>query len=782
MNRLLLMCVLMWMGLGVYAQKSITVCGFVEDAATGERLPNATLYETTSGRGTASNEFGFYSITLPKGEYSFRVGYVGYLPAMVPIRLTADTTLNIQLSRAGWLEEVVVKGKRSFVGGTQMGRHDLSLAQIKTMPAILGEADVMKALHALPGVNSGSEGKAGISVRGGSPEQTEVLLDGIPVYNVNHLFGYFSIFNGEALQNVSLYKASIPARYGGRLSSVLDVSMREGNMKRFAGNFTLSPIAATLTLEAPIKKDTASFLVTGRYSWMGLVMKLVDRLQSGGDAVSGLGFYDLNAKLNWKPSSRNRFYFSLYTSRDAATDKWNLDNSHPDKNRNSWSNIGLSLRWNHVAGPRLFTNTQVYYSLFRREDMARMYDYVNEHYDVSRIRSRLEDVTLKSEWEFMISDAHRLSFGGVFAHKQYSPETSYRRVANDAVRYDDASKGGIWSGELYVEDNWTISPHWQANIGLRAAAFYTPHNSYYALEPRLVLTWLIDDRNSIKVSWSRMIQPLHMLTAVTMGAPSELWVPVTDRVEPGRSDLYSLGYYRQLRPDLEFSVEGYYNDLRKVIRYQEGMTYAREAGKSWQDYINTGKGRGYGVEVMLNKTTGALNGWISYAWSRSERNFDKIKQGEWFPFEYDRRHKVNLAMTYTFRDVAERRFRKMLGVNFTYSSGNYTTIGRQYYPSAPLPGLPTTYHYRSGNPPAFNWPAGWEYVPHPNNVQFPAYHHLDVAFHLKNKKAKGDSWTFGVYNIYGRKNPSYYYHDFSTDVKRVSICLFVPCVTWSYTF
>ena len=236
MNRLLLMCVLIWMGLGVYAQKSITVCGFVEDAATGERLPNATLYETTSGRGTASNEFGFYSITLPKGEYSFRVGYVGYLPAMVPIRLTADTTLNIQLSRAGWLEEVVVKGKRSFVGGTQMGRHDLSLAQIKTMPAILGEADVMKALHALPGVNSGSEGKAGISVRGGSPEQTEVLLDGIPVYNVNHLFGYFSIFNGEALQNVSLYKASIPARYGGRLSSVLDVSMREGNMKRFAGN------------------------------------------------------------------------------------------------------------------------------------------------------------------------------------------------------------------------------------------------------------------------------------------------------------------------------------------------------------------------------------------------------------------------------------------------------------------------------------------------------------------------------------------------------------------
>lgn len=759
---------------GGYAQRSATLCGFVEDAATGERLPRATLYEAAGGRGVACNDYGFYSMTLPRGRYTLRVDYVGYLPRFVTLDLQKDTAFNIGLGRAGWLEEAVVEGKRPFVEGVGMGRHDLSVAQIKAMPAILGETDVMKSLQALPGVNSGQEGTAGVSVRGGSPEQTEVLLDGMPVYNVNHLFGYFSIFNGEALQGLTLYKGAVPARYGGRLSSVLDVSVREGNMREFAGTASVSPLAATLTVEGPIKRDEASYIVSARYSWLNALIQAGSRI-IGSETAYGLGFYDANAKVNWKPTGRDRLFLSLYNSRDAQMN-WDRSDGEKNKQRNSWGNIGASLRWNRVVDARLFANTQLYYSRFRREDMSRMYNGESRKYDVMKVFSHLEEWALKSDWDFMASDAHRLHFGGTVAYKKYRPETSFRRIEDNNFTFEDATYGGLWSGEVYAEDEWKLSPHLEAGIGVRGALFRTEHKTYWAVEPRLALAFLIDERNSLKASWSRMTQPLHLLTSISMGAPSELWVPVTDKVKPGRSDLFSLGYYRQLRDHLELSAEVYYNDLQNVIRYKEGTPYIKQKDASWQDYIYTGKGRGYGVELMLNKTAGALNGWLSYTWSKSERSFDGIRKGEWFPFEYDRRHKLNVAASYTFREVEEQHFLKMLSLNFTYASGNYTTVGRQYYPSIPLPGKPDG---------ALGSERGWEYMPHPNNVQLPDYHHLDVAFHLKNKKEKGSSWTFGIYNLYGRKNPGYYYwteEKGETVVKRLSICLFIPCISWSYRF
>lgn len=763
-------------GPSLYAQKYVTVCGFLEDRATGERLANATLYEMRTGRGTVCNEFGFYSLTLPPGDYTFRADYVGYLSAFLSMHLRADTACDIALERAGWLEEVIVRGKRPFVAGTQMGKHEFSAARIKAMPAILGESDLMRALAALPGVNSGVEGKSGISVRGGSPEQTAILLDGMPVYNVNHLFGYLSAFNGEALQAMTLYKGAIPARYGGRLSSVLDVSMREGNMKRLAGNFSLSPLAATLTVEGPLKKDEASFLVSGRYSWLNALMQGAYKIVDGGDVSSGVTFYDLNAKFNWICSSRDRLYFSFYNGWDMRIDKF-FGGDKPDKNRNSWGNIGASLRWNRVVDSRLFTNAQLYYTRFRRTDLQKDYDDYRKAYEERKTYTDLQELTLSSAWEFMPTTAHTLRFGGVFSGQWFRPEMSYFRVMGNDTHFRDTTRGAVWSVCLYAEDDWQLAPRWRANAGIRASAHYTPHRSYYDLEPRLELTFLVNDRNSLKASWSRMSQPLHLLTTVSLGAPSELWVPVTDKVRPGRSDLYSIGYYRQVKDIWEFSVEAYYNDLRRVIRYRDDVAYVKQKDVSWQDYLHTGRGRGYGVEVMLNKTAGALNGWIAYTWSKSERSFDGIRDGIWFPFEYDRRHKLNVSTTYTFREVKEQKFLKMLAVNFTYASGNYTTVGLQYYPAAPLP-------YKAGDDVLGSW-SGWEYIPHPNNVQLPAYHHLDVAFHLKNKKPKGDSWTFGIYNLYGRKNPSYYYRTGEggeTVIKRLSICLFVPCVTWSYTF
>lgn len=731
----------------VSAQKNYTVCGFVEDEMTGERLVNASLYETSAHRGTACNTYGFYSMTLPAGEHTLRVSYVGYGTAYVTLALTADTVMDIGLKRAGWLDEVVVKGSRAFVQSTQMGVHKLSLEQCKAMPSILGEADVLKSLHYLPGVNSGTEGSAGFSVRGSSPEQTQIQLDGMPVYNVNHLFGYFSAFNGEALKDLTLYKGAIPARYGGRLSSVLEVAMREGNMKHFSGNLSVSPLAASLTLEGPIRKDKISFLLSGRYTWLNALMQAGLKAFNM-DMSMGLGFYDLNAKVNWKVSNRDRVYISFYKGRDGVYNQSKFEGK-TDRVRFSWGNVGTSLRWNRVVSPQMFVNTQAYYSRFRNMQEAKLYNWDAGSSDINKTYSDLQEAAVKTDWDYLPSEVHHLRYGAMVSWKLYEPENSYRRFTTDAALIRDVTRGELWSAEVYAEDDWQIAARWKANIGLRATALYTPGKSYYSAEPRVELTYLLNERNSVKASWALMNQPLHLLANTYLGMPAELWVPVTDRVKPGRSRLYSVGYYRQLPRNLEFSVEAYYSDLRRVIRYKEGASYLKYKNATWQDYIYRGRGRGYGVEALLSKTSGAFNGWLGYTWSRAQRRFTEIKDGAWFPYEYDRRHKLNVALNYTFTREGQK-YIKVLAANFTYASGNYTTAGQQFYQAAPMPGANTA----PQNPEVWD---RWEYMPYPNNVQLPSYHHLDVALHLKSKTKRGDSWTIGIYNVYGRRNPSYYY-------------------------
>lgn len=760
--------------LPVHAQ--FTVSGFVEDAATGERLGNATVYEAVTGKGIVCNNYGFYSITLPGGEYSFRADYVGYHSRTIAVRLHADTVITLNLLPAGLLDEVVVTGDAGFVNTTEMGKHILPLKQVKAMPSILGESDVLKALQALPGVNSGTEGTSGFSVRGGSPEQTQIMLDGVPVYNVSHAFGYFSVFNGEALQDLTLYKSGIPARYGGRLSSILDVSMKEGNMKKLAGDFSLSPIASTLTLEGPIKKDKISFLVSGRYTWLNALLQLGTKVMDLDNAM-GYGFYDLNAKMNWKINSRNRFYLSFYNGRDGLYVE-DVNEGKTDKHGYNWGNMSVSARWNSVINSKMFLNVQAYYSRFRNTQLYRYYNSQEKRYDETKSYSELEDITAKVDFDYMPFDNHHLRYGMVASKKYFAPEMSYRKVATADTLWGDTDRSDLWSSELYFEDDWKIASHWRTNIGLRATGSWVGSKRYFSLEPRLALTYLINSRNSIKVSWSAMRQSLHLLTNTSLGFNTELWVPATEKVKPGRSSLTSLGYYRQLGKGIELSAEVYYNDLRNMIRYREGIGYLKQKDKSWQDYIYTGKGRAYGMDLMLNKSSGALNGWISYSLSRSERSFDQIQGGAWFPFEYDRRHKLNGVANYTFKSKESDKFIKILAVNFTYASGNYTTLGRQVYPALPLPGGET---FDKGD----SWWDSREYIERPNNVRLPAYHHLDIAFHLKNRKGKGDSWSFSIYNVYFRQNPGFYYRhsrNGKTEIRQMSVFPFIPSVTWSYKF
>lgn len=759
------------------AQRNYTLNGFIKESGSGECLGQATVYEITTGKGSVSNQYGFYSLTLPEGEYSLRIDYVGYTPLFTTIHLRCDTVISFSLSPAGLLDEVTVTGYSPFVRSTFTGKHTLQLEQVKSMPSLLGETDILKALQNLPGVNSGTEGMSGFSVRGGSPEQTQILLDGIPVYNVNHALGYFSVFNGEALQGLTLYKSGIPARYGGRLLSVLDVSMKEGNMEKLEGDLSLSPLAGSMTLQGPLKKNKASFLISGRRTWIDALLGLATSVISP-DSRMGYGFYDLNAKLNWQAGKRNRLYLSFYNGRDKFYNQWKNEGKK-DKYQYNWGNLSSSLRWNHVLTPRIFFNIQAYYSRFQFTESNRIYNNKTKKHDQSRSRSFLEEITGKTDFDYLPSDNHHLRYGTVISYKYFAPETTFRATIGKDSLWKDESQGGLWSSELYLEDDWQITSRWRANIGLRGSGLFTGKRNYYSVEPRLALTYLLNLRSSIKLSWSSMQQSLHLLINSAVGMQTDLWVPVTDRVKPARSQLFSLGFYHQFGKQLEFSTEVYYNNLDRVIRYREGIRYLKQKDKSWQDYIYTGKGRAYGWEIMLNKNSGAWKGWISYTLSHAERSFKEIQNGEWFPFEYDRRHKLNVVTDYTFPNRNDWKYRKTLALNFVYASGNYTTCGQQTYVSAPIPGGSTSIE---------SWGSWWqqrEYINRPNNCRLPAYHHLDIAFHLKSKKTKGSSWSFGIYNVYLRKNPSFYFRSSRNgkeEIRQISILPFVPSVTWNYKF
>lgn len=753
------------------AQKNITLSGYVEDKTTGERLVNATLLEVKSGRGTICNSYGFFTLSLTPGEHNLHVSHVGYKGMEICLDLKQDTLIVLSLSPENYLKEVLVTEKKKEFSSA-LGRHSLSLEWVKRMPAVLGEADVLKALHLLPGVNPGQEGLAGFSVRGGNPDQTQFLLDGLPVYNVNHAYGYFSAFNGDALQDATLQVGSLPARYGGSLSSVMEVVMREGNRKNYSGQFHLSPVAGSVVVEGPIKKDKASFIISGRRTWLDGLLRL-GQWVAGSDFSTGYNFYDLNAKVNWDINTRNRLYISAYNSRDSRFAEWKEEHSkHANRFQFYWGNMSVSGRWNHLFNPSFFSNITLYYSQFNNNQKITIYDEEASYRGVSRTDSRLQDWTLKTDFEYLAGENHHFRFGSVCSIKHFAPEISYVGSMNFNGHVRDTTAGNVYSIETYIEDNWQLGRRWSLNAGIRFTFLAVPRARYYSCEPRLSLSFRAGENTLLKASWARMQQPLHLLVNTSVGMNTDLWVPVTDRIAPATSDLLSVGWFHSFGNLWDFSIEGYYNEMNDVVRYQDGIRFLKDKDNSWQDHVDVGQGRAYGIDFMIKKTAGAFTGWLSYSLSKSERKFSNVNEGNWFPFEYDRRHKLNVATHYRFPLKEKDLFRKSFSMNFTLATGNYISLGKQFYTAAPMPEAGDVEQRR-------------EYIEHPNNLRMPAYHHLDVSYVLDCRKRRGSSWVFSIYNIYARKNPSIIYHKETKEgvtTRCWSLLPFIPSVTWSYCF
>lgn len=756
------------------AQPTVTVSGFVSDAATGERLAGATIFLPEHERGAACNDFGFFSLSVPPGKVTLVFRFVGFEPLQKTLAVQTDTLLTIMLETRNRIKEVEVKAtpKEDFLLSPAMGTHRLNAQQVERIPAVLGEPDLLKAIQLLPGVSFATEGSTGFSVRGGSPDQTLIRLDGVPVYNVNHLWGFMSAFNNDAIKDTRLYKGNLPARFGGRLGSVLDVSMKEGNLHKQTGTFSLSPIAGRFTLEGPVVNEKVSFMVSARKTWLDALLLAAQKLEGQGEQALTYGFWDINAKTNWVVNPRNRVYLSFYTGRDA----YNMEDGstrRKDYTRFSynWQNLTTVLRWNRIFSPVLFANFSAYNSRFRQMYLN-AFDKKGD--EVYKGYSNLNDWTTKADFDWYPATEKMLRFGYEFSMQQFSPEIISYRSDSSSFKLNTDVFTRNFIAEVYAEGELNITERTKGAIGFRAGNLSTRGKNYWSLRPRISVRRLFSEQVSGKVSWSRMKQFLHQLQNTTLGIPTELWVSSTGKIKPGTSNLFSAGVFWDPK-NYQFSAETFYTAMKDVVQYREGTMALKERGDSWEEYVEQGRGKSYGLELMAEKTTGSLTGWVTYTLSKSTRQFSEINFGRMFPYTYDRRHQLNINTNWNLGEKQKKgkTITKDFSATFSYASGKYITLAEQEYQAIPLP-LMEGSRYNA------EWFARRSLINSVNNYQMPDFHHLNLSYRIERQNAgKSYIWNFSVYNVYNRLNPWYYYKK-GDQVKQITLFPVIPSVSFTY--
>lgn len=743
----------------------ITVSGFVTDAGSGERMIDATVYERASFAGTTTNNYGFYSLPLPAGKAELIVSYLGYRPDTLVIQLSRDTVINFSLvMSSSEIDAVTVtaSGRRAKIESTQMSMIDVPVEKFLNLPVIFGEADVLKVIQLLPGVQSGTEGSTGIYVRGGGPDQNLFLLDGVPVYNANHLFGFMSVFNPDAVKSVQLYKGGFPARFGERLSSVVDIRMKEGNEKEFHGNVSVGLISSKLSLEGPIIKDKTSFVISGRRTYYDIltrpfIMKYNRNQNEKTDA--GYYFYDLNAKINHKFSEKSRLYLSSYLGRDRAYMKSTNRTSYRGEEEEKrfeykddfglgWGNFITALRWNYLITNKLFSNTTLTFSKYDFDvTIKSSIEELNSKakgVDYFKYFSGIEDVGAKIDFDYYLLPNHSVKFGAGYTFHHFKPGiTTFRfdsgiigETGLDTVVGDMKVRASEFI--MYAEDNINLTAKLKMNAGVRLSLFNVQDTSYFVFQPRLSLRYMVANDLSFKLSYSKMGQFVHLLTTSAVSLPTDLWLPVTKRYEPPVSHQVALGSGFLIPGDLEVSVEAFYKTMDNLIEYKEGASFGG-TGEGWESKVEKGRGWAYGSEIMIEKNYGKLTGWIGYTLSWTQRKFENLNYGNTFPAKYDRRHDVSLALTYKFNDKVDA------GLVWVYRTGNAATLGASQYPGDNLFVHDSRYTMITD-------------FPGRNNYRLPSYHRLDLGVNLHKQRKNGVStWSFSVYNAYNRLNPFFVY-------------------------
>ena len=756
-----------------FAQNKFTISGTVKDKKSGESLIGANIKLQNTKGGTATNTYGFFSITLPQGEYTLQISYAGFNTYAEGILLDGDKQLSIELTAAEQLEEIVVNSKKKNDNVTKavMGVEKLSMREINLLPVLLGERDVLKSIQLLPGIKSAGEGNSGFFVRGGGADQNLILLDEAPVYNASHLLGFFSTFNSDAIKDVTLYKGGMPAQYGGRLSSVVDIKMKDGNNKDFDVSGGVGLISSRLNIEGPIVKDKGSFIISGRRTYADAFLKLAPDSALKNNT---LYFYDFNLKANYTLGKKDRLYLSGYFGRDVL--------GFGETFSTDWGNKTATLRWNHLISNKIFSNTSLIYSDYSYKIK------IKSGTDKFIITSQIRDVNIKQDFDYFITNSSKIKFGGNLIRHTVSPgrieaeATSNLKSSVIQYRYS-------WESALYASHELAVNDKINVVYGLRLSNltptgpgnFYNYDQnglvtdtlkyksgevvaSYWNIEPRASASYQLTAASSLKASYNRNVQNLHLLTNATTSTPNDLWIPSTKNVKPEIADQVSIGYYQNFKDNqYEFSVESYYKNLQNQIDYRNGAEL--QANDNVESELVYGTGRAYGIELLVKKKLGRLSGWVGYTLSKTERKFTEINNGNYFNARQDRPHDLSVVGIYKLST------RWTLSGTFVYSTGNAVT-----FPSG---------KYRVNEQTVFLYTER-------NGYRMPAYHRLDLAATVENKKNTKrkyqSSWTFGVYNAYGRANAfSIAFKDDPNDASKTvaeqtALFKLVPSVSWNFKF
>jgi hypothetical protein len=774
---LLLLLVAPMLGLG---QTKYTLSGFVKEKGSEELLLGASIAIPALKTGTVTNNYGFYSLTLPAGEYELVVTYIGYKPKAFKINLNANIENNIWLEAGTQLTEVVVSAQKSaprLAEQTRMSVIEIPIQQIKDIPALLGEKDVLKVIQLLPGVQKGSEGNSGIYVRGGGPDQNLIILDDAIVYNAFHLFGFFSLFNGDALKSVELTKGGFPARYGGRLSSVIDMSMKEGNKEEFHGEGGIGVISSRLTLEGPIVKGKSSFLVSGRRTYIdALIYPFLPANEK-----TGYYFYDFNAKANYEIDSKNKIYVSGYFGRDRFyynSKYYNLNS----KSAIAWGNMTGTFRWNHVFAPKLFGN----FSL-----IASNYDFAltaSEEGSAAKYSlsygSGIRDYAAKFDLDYRPSTKHTIKGGMHLINHQFTPSAVV--IKDIATSVDNKTQLNAWENALYVEDDIKVGTRLRLNPGIRLSHFQVQNKDYFRFEPRFSASYNIKSDLAIKTAYSIMNQYIHLLSNTSVGLPTDLWVPTTSKIKPQQSWQVAGGVAKDfIDKGFSVSIEGYYKESSNIISYKEGASFLAadpedaETGTapSWEDQITSGMGRSYGAEFLLQKKTGKFSGWIGYTLSWTKLRFEELNFGREFYARYDRRHDISVVGMYDIRKPSDTKNGIKISGTWVYGTGNAITLPMAEY-EAPIhsPGRSSIYSYGTVS----------EYTDR-NAFRMAPYHRFDLGIQVQKKMRLWiRTWEFSVYNLYNRYNPFFYYITYpegnTPRLTQVSLFPIIPSVSWNIKF
>ena len=722
----------------VLLAQSFTISGYINDKKNGETLIGAAaLVKNNAIIGATSNEFGFYSLTLPQGNYELVYSFIGYQEQTINVSLTENKTINIDLEEISTnLDEVIVSATKANekIRQSKMGLEKINVAAISKLPVLFGERDILKTIQLLPGVKSGGDGQSGFTVRGGTIDQNLILLDDAPVYNASHLLGFFSTFNSDAIKDVTLYKGTAPAQFGGRVSSVVDVKMDEGNNQNYGASGGIGLISSKLNIEGPIQKGKSSFLISGRRTYADVFLKLTDQFKD-----NQLYFYDFNAKFNYRFSDKDRLFVSGYFGRDVLgiNNRFGID----------WGNSTATARWNHLYNSKLFLNTSFIYS---------NYDYkieIQNNANPFSIRSRIRDWNLKQEFQYFPNTNNEWKFG-------------YNVVYHTITPNQYLPKSGIESA-LYAANDWQATNKLKINYGLRLSNFVVlgssgnPAKNYINIEPRLSLSYTLNENNSLKAAYTRNTQNLHLITNSVTASPTDKWIMNTNIIKPEICDQLSLGYFRNFKDNMfEFSAETYYKSMQNQIDYKDN---ADEQAPVIETQLLYGKGRAYGLELLLRKNKGKLTGWVGYTLSRTEKQIDGINQNEWYAARQDRTHDISVVMMY---DISKRW---NVSAVWVYQTGNAVTFPGGKYE---IEGQTT-----------------WLYTER-NGYRMPAYHRLDLGATCKitERKRFNSELSFSLYNAYGHENPYIITFEQSdndpnkTVAVQTSLFKLVPSISWNFKF